>query len=131
MNPVVQRQKRLQAQNQVQPVNQGCQMVYFQTKNRNLGKFWRALEWKKLVYSVALWNILHLVYVFNGNLVFKWHCVIFSPVLVYCIKKNLATLRVNSIETSWGRSQKFVATLRSPNFRVTKNVLTAKFAPVN
>jgi hypothetical protein len=22
---------------------QGCQMVYFQTKNRNLGKFWRAL----------------------------------------------------------------------------------------
>jgi hypothetical protein len=26
-------------------------MVYFQTKNPNLGKFWRALEWKRLVYS--------------------------------------------------------------------------------
>jgi hypothetical protein len=25
-------------------------MVYFQTKNPNLGKFWRALEWKMLVY---------------------------------------------------------------------------------
>jgi hypothetical protein len=28
---------------------QGCQMVYFQTKNPNLGKFWRALIWKMLV----------------------------------------------------------------------------------
>jgi hypothetical protein len=26
---------------------QGCQMVYFQTKNPNLGRFWRALDWKK------------------------------------------------------------------------------------
>jgi hypothetical protein len=24
---------------------QGCQMVYFQTKNCNLGIFWRALQW--------------------------------------------------------------------------------------
>jgi hypothetical protein len=26
--------------------DQGCQMVYFQTKNPNLGKFWRSLVWK-------------------------------------------------------------------------------------
>jgi hypothetical protein len=25
-----------------------CQMVYFQTKNPNLGKFWRVLQWKML-----------------------------------------------------------------------------------
>jgi uncharacterized protein (DUF779 family) len=25
---------------------QGCQMVCFPTKNTNLGKFWRALDWK-------------------------------------------------------------------------------------
>jgi hypothetical protein len=25
---------------------QGCQMVYFQTKNPNLGKFWRASDLK-------------------------------------------------------------------------------------
>jgi hypothetical protein len=37
---------------------QGCQMVYFQTKNTNLGKFWRALEWKRLVYSMAIWNVV-------------------------------------------------------------------------
>jgi hypothetical protein len=24
--------------------HKGCQMVYFQTKNPNLGKFWRALD---------------------------------------------------------------------------------------
>jgi hypothetical protein len=34
---------------------QGCQMVYFQTKNPNLGTFWRALEWKMLVYFMAIW----------------------------------------------------------------------------
>jgi hypothetical protein len=44
-------------------LKQGCQMVYFQTENTNLGKFWRALEWKMLVYFMAPCNILqHLVY---------------------------------------------------------------------
>jgi hypothetical protein len=32
---------------------QGCQKVYFQTKNPNMGKFWRAL-----IYFTAIWNIL-------------------------------------------------------------------------
>jgi hypothetical protein len=39
-------------------LEQGCQMVYFQTKNPNLGKFWRALELKMLVYFMTIWNIL-------------------------------------------------------------------------
>jgi hypothetical protein len=34
---------------------QGCQMVYFQTKNPNLAKYWRALEWKMLVYFMTIW----------------------------------------------------------------------------
>jgi hypothetical protein len=33
--------------------DQGCQMVYFKTKNPNLGIFWSALEWKMLVYFTA------------------------------------------------------------------------------
>jgi hypothetical protein len=37
---------------------QGCQMVYFQTKNSNLGKIWGALEWKRLVYSMSFWDTL-------------------------------------------------------------------------
>jgi hypothetical protein len=45
---------------------QGCQMVYFQTKNPDLGKFRRVLQWKMLVYLndtylvyfMAIWYIL-------------------------------------------------------------------------
>jgi hypothetical protein len=36
---------------------QGCQMVYFQAKNPNLGKFWRALDWKMFTYLMAIRNI--------------------------------------------------------------------------
>jgi hypothetical protein len=41
---------------------QGCQMVCFQTKNLNLGKFLRALDWKMLIYFMAIWNILRTFY---------------------------------------------------------------------
>jgi hypothetical protein len=30
----------------------------FLTKNHNLGKFWRNLRWKRLVYFMAIWSIL-------------------------------------------------------------------------
>jgi hypothetical protein len=39
-------------------VDQGCQMVCFQTKNLNLGKFFRASDLKMLIYFMAIWNIL-------------------------------------------------------------------------
>jgi hypothetical protein len=37
---------------------QGCQMVHFRTKNPNLGKFCRVLQWKMFVYFTAIWYIL-------------------------------------------------------------------------
>jgi hypothetical protein len=37
---------------------QGCQMVCFQTKNPNLGKFWSVLLWKILIYFMTIWSIL-------------------------------------------------------------------------
>jgi hypothetical protein len=49
--------------------NQGCQMACFQTKNRDLGKFWRALEWKRSVYSMAIWNTLRPFGIYYGHLV--------------------------------------------------------------
>jgi hypothetical protein len=49
---------------------QGCQMVYFQTKTPNLGKFWRALEWKMMVYFIVIWNILRSFGIFYGHLVY-------------------------------------------------------------
>jgi hypothetical protein len=44
-------------------------MVYFQTKNANLGKFLRALDWKLLIYFKAIWNILRTFGIFYHNLV--------------------------------------------------------------
>jgi hypothetical protein len=61
-------------------------MVYFQTKNTNL-------EWKSLVYSLAIWNILRSFGKFFVHLVIKCELVYFPPFwYMYCDKKNLATL---------------------------------------
>jgi hypothetical protein len=51
-------------------LHHGCQVVYFQTKNPNLGKFWTALEWKMLVYFTAIWYILWSFGIFHGHLVY-------------------------------------------------------------
>jgi hypothetical protein len=51
-------------------------MVSFQTKNPILGKFWRAVDRKMLVYFMAIWNILQTFGIFYGHLVhfvFIWY----------------------------------------------------------
>jgi hypothetical protein len=51
-------------------------MVYFQTKNLDLGKFLRALDWKVLKCFRAMWNILRTLGIFNDHLVhfvFIWY----------------------------------------------------------
>jgi hypothetical protein len=48
---------------------QDCQMVCFQTKNPDLGKFWRALEWKVLLYFMSIRNILWPFGLMSGSLV--------------------------------------------------------------
>jgi hypothetical protein len=71
--------------------SQGCQMVCFQTKNHNLRKFWRALDWIMFIYFIAIWNSLWSL----GYCVTIWYILYsfgtFFPVLVLCTKKNLAT----------------------------------------
>jgi hypothetical protein len=49
--------------------HQGCQMVRFQTENANLGKFWRVLHWKRLVYFMDTRSILQSIVIVHGNLV--------------------------------------------------------------
>jgi hypothetical protein len=49
---------------------QGCQMVNFKTKNPNLGKFWRILSWKTLVYFMAIWSISRPSGIFYGHLIY-------------------------------------------------------------
>jgi hypothetical protein len=45
----------------------------FQTKNPNLGKFWMVLQWKMLVYFMAVLSILWPFGIFCGCFVY------FSP----------------------------------------------------
>jgi hypothetical protein len=65
-------------------------MVYFQTKYLNLGKFWRALKWKILVYFIVIWNILRPIGIFYDHLVLLWLVWIYFP--RFGIKENQATL---------------------------------------
>jgi hypothetical protein len=44
-------------------------MVYFQTKNPSLGNFWSALDWKMLVYFMAILNILQAFGILYDHLV--------------------------------------------------------------
>jgi hypothetical protein len=48
-------------------------MEYFQTKNPNLGKFWRVLQWNMLAYFMDIWSILRSIGIFCGNLVYFSH----------------------------------------------------------
>jgi hypothetical protein len=49
---------------------QGCQMAHFQTNNPNLGKFWRVLRWKILLYFTPSWSVLQPFSIFCGHLVY-------------------------------------------------------------
>jgi hypothetical protein len=69
---------------------QGCQMVYFQTKNRNLGTFRRVLQCEMLVYFTATWSILRTFDLVYGHLLYFVAILVhFSPVLVsLCQEKS-------------------------------------------
>jgi hypothetical protein len=50
----------------------------FQTKNFNLGKFWRALQLKMLVHFMAIWSILQPFGFFTAIWYFCGHLIYFS-----------------------------------------------------
>jgi hypothetical protein len=54
-------------------------MVYFHTKNANLGKFLRALGWKLLVYFMIIWYFSAIVVNSMANLYFCGHFGKFFP----------------------------------------------------
>jgi hypothetical protein len=67
-------------------------MVWFQTENPNLGKFWRALDWKRLIYFMAIWTILWRFGYFMTIWYILYSFCAFFPVWVSRTKKYLATL---------------------------------------
>jgi hypothetical protein len=68
-------------------------MASFQTKHPNLGKFYRVLQWKMLLYFMTVGSILRPLVYFVAICYILW---LFGryifPVLVYCTNKNLAAL---------------------------------------
>jgi hypothetical protein len=74
-------------------------MVSFQTKNPSLGKFRKALDWKILIYFMAIWDILQTFYDHLVHFVFIWYIF---PVWVIFTKKNLATMELTRINFSCG-----------------------------
>jgi hypothetical protein len=71
--------------------HQGCQMVYFQTKNPNLGNFLRTWDWKMLIYFMSICNILWTLGKFYDHLVHFVLIWYIFPVLVSRTKKNIST----------------------------------------
>jgi hypothetical protein len=57
-------------------------MVYFETKNTNLGKFWVSLKWNVLVYFILIWYII-LPF---GDVVVIWY--IFPRFGIMCQEKS-------------------------------------------
>jgi hypothetical protein len=65
-------------------------MVHFLSKIPNLGKFWRVFHGR--CWYMAIWSISHQLGMFYGHLVYFMVIWYFLPILVCCIKINLATL---------------------------------------
>jgi hypothetical protein len=93
VNDVFERTRELMKTHQIRPTKQtlfvhknldfssytGLPDGVFLTKNPNFGKFWTALEWKMLVYFMAIWNILRPSGIFYGHLVMLWSFGIYFP----------------------------------------------------
>jgi hypothetical protein len=87
-------------------------MVHFETKNTHLGKFWGGLKMENVIFYGRSEHLTSIWYTYlYGNLVCNLMVLlmvlfIFSPVLVYCFTKNLATqigcVRVCSYSTVIG-----------------------------
>jgi hypothetical protein len=86
--------------------HQGCQRVYIQTKSsKNLCKFWMVLQWKKLVYFMAIWCILLPFGIFCGHL--EYYIVVWYifPRFGMLHQKNLATLKITLNKPTSGNNR--------------------------
>jgi hypothetical protein len=72
----------------VESSGQGCQMVYFQKQNQNLGKFWRVLQWKILVYFMAIWSIFRPFGILLALWYILWSFGVFS-LLCYILTRKI------------------------------------------
>jgi hypothetical protein len=67
---------------------QGCQMVYFQIKNHNLGNLWRSLDWKMLMYLMAFGKFTDICDILGPFGTFYVHLVHFFRFWYHVPRKN-------------------------------------------
>jgi hypothetical protein len=72
--------------------NQSCQIIYFRTKNHNLGKCLNASDWKIWIYFYDTWNILQAFGIFNDHLVHSVFILVHFSGFGIMHQINLATL---------------------------------------
>jgi hypothetical protein len=58
----------------------------FSNKNANLGKFWRALQWKMVVCLMAIRSILRPIDIFYGHLV---HFVVVWYIFWFAVPRKI------------------------------------------
>jgi hypothetical protein len=110
-------------------------MIYFQTKNSNLGKFWRALEWKLWLCFMPICNILwpfgmYILWLFC-NLVAIWY--IFPSFGILCQEKIWQPLIVSPFEEIFVNdrgSEQFscCSTIESLNSTIKRDFGSNKFS---
>jgi hypothetical protein len=62
----------------------------FLNQNTILGKFWRVLQWKVLVYFTAIWSILRLFGIFCGHLeYFMVMYLLYFPPFWYVLQSEI------------------------------------------
>jgi hypothetical protein len=71
-------------------------MVYFHTKNPNLGTFWRAFEWKMLVYRMVILYVLSIFCILNCLLVYYFWFIMPTNVKISTIPTLVDLSRVSN-----------------------------------
>jgi hypothetical protein len=112
--------------------HQSYQMVCFKTKNTNLDKSWRALDWKKFKYFMAIWNILWRFVIFYNHwvhFVFIWYHVprkIWQPWLTPCQICNLYPWKADKPPRQASSLRLSVVWIRSSRFAIPRKLSTPK-----
>jgi hypothetical protein len=92
-------------------------MEYFKTKMPNLDKILEGVGMERMLCSMAIWNLLRPFGTFYGQLAIKWQFGIYSPILVYCVKKNLATLTQTRVTQGLGLTSLEPVLMRLSRFK--------------
>jgi hypothetical protein len=100
-------------------------MVSFRTKNPNLGKFWRALKGKMLIYFRTFWNIL------RAFGIFYYHLVLFAFIWCICSGFGIMYQEKSGHPGHHGQNSQFLQPINLCKSLAGTNKVQAPLAPQN